>query len=120
MRYIDIHPSYTIVNFSFNNIKITFLEFFEGLIGCAIKYNNNMALFSSAGTTIYNKPKSATSITQIIEITGGGLGQFTTTASRPSSKSQYMNSKSESKVTDYPIQGQGAETTVKTAETNGI
>ena len=85
---------------------MTFLEFFEGLIGCAIKYNSNLSALSSATSF---KNKTIQSANQQNEPTTAG--QELTTASRPSSKSQYV--KSESKSTDYFPQ------TENKTETNG-
>ncbi len=69
------------------------MEFFEALIGCAIKYNDNLSNLSSTKSFKNKSPISPVQITENVH--------EVTTASRPSSKSQYINSKSESKSTDY-------------------
>ena len=68
------------------------MEFFEALVGCAIKCNEN------SQTSQFNHDHQRSSFknhsqTQILDNTAD-------LTSRPSSKSQYPNSKSESK-TDY-------------------
>ncbi len=87
------------------------MEFFEALIGCAIKYNSNLSALSSA--TSFKNKSAATTHTPANQPETAGQ-EPPATASRPASKSQYVNSKSESKATDYFPQ-----TDAKT-ETNGL